>query len=148
MKPKQTIITVTPSCTHPESQEWARMLVEMYWGWCAQHELPCRWDEKGPPHKLVIEAATPATLRLESGVHRLARVSPLDDQRRRHTSCATVQVRPGPNAGAGEVRSYVLDPYAAVTDRRSKLVVEGPAPAQEVLRGAIDQFWPKAGGRP
>lgn len=54
----------------------------------------------------------------ETGVHRLVRVSPYDPEKRRHTSFATVVISKNDKVvGSSEslVRSYILDPYRAVS---------------------------------
>jgi peptide chain release factor 2 len=85
------IVTIHPGAGGTESQDWAEMLLRMY----------LRWAER-QGFKTEIKSATFVVngtnafgyLSSEIGVHRLVRISPFDQAKRRHTSFASVYVSP------------------------------------------------------
>ncbi len=85
-----------------ESQDWAEMLMRMYWRWAEKNGYKVELLEEHPGEEAGIKSATllikgPSAygwLKTESGVHRLVRISPYDSAARRHTSFASVWVYP------------------------------------------------------
>jgi peptide chain release factor 2 len=85
-----------------EAQDWAEMLERMYTRWAERRgysvELLDRSEgEEAGIKGCVLEikgAFAYGSLRPESGVHRLVRISPFDSQARRHTSFASVFIYP------------------------------------------------------
>lgn len=86
-----------------EAADWALMLVRMYTKWAAKKGLPAEvlHMTDGPQGVGVSQAefvisgrGAYGLLRPEHGTHRLARSSPHDPRRRRHTSFASVSVAP------------------------------------------------------
>jgi len=85
-----------------ESQDWAEMLMRMYVRWAEARDFKVEWLEESPGEEAGLKSATVAIkgpsaygwAKVESGVHRLVRISPFDSNARRHTSFAAVYVYP------------------------------------------------------
>jgi peptide chain release factor 2 len=99
---RNAIVTIHPGAGGTESQDWADMLLRMYLRWAERQGFPVEMNEYQPAEEAGIKSATfTATgdyayglLTSEIGVHRLVRISPFDQQSRRHTSFASVFVSP------------------------------------------------------
>ena len=96
------IVTVHPGAGGTESQDWAEMLLRMYLRWAEQQGFKTEMNDyqdgeeagiKSAPFTIIGEYAF-GQLAGESGVHRLVRISPFDQAKRRHTSFASVYVSP------------------------------------------------------
>ncbi|MGA8013246.1 MAG: peptide chain release factor 2 [Candidatus Acidiferrales bacterium] len=96
------IVTIKPGAGGTESQDWAEMLLRMYLRWAEQKGMKANILDSTPGEEAGIKSATIQVegenafgmLSGESGVHRLVRISPFDQQARRHTSFASVFVIP------------------------------------------------------
>jgi len=85
-----------------ESQDWAEMLQRMYTRWGERHGFKVELIDHHPGEQAGIKSATIlikgenayGNLKVESGVHRLVRISPYDSNARRHTSFSSVWVYP------------------------------------------------------
>jgi peptide chain release factor 2 len=96
------IVTIHPGAGGTESQDWAEMLLRMFLRWCERKGFATEVNDLQPGDEAGIKNATfSATgefayglLTSEIGVHRLVRISPFDQQARRHTSFASVYVAP------------------------------------------------------
>ena len=96
------IITVHPGAGGTESQDWAEMLMRMYLRWAEQQGFKTEINDYQDGEEAGIKSATFTIvgdyafgqLAGESGVHRLVRISPFDQAKRRHTSFASVYVSP------------------------------------------------------
>ena len=85
-----------------ESQDWANMLLRMYTRWAEQRKFKVETIEVNAGEEAGIKSATIKVsghnaygwLKVESGVHRLVRISPYDSAARRHTSFSSVWVYP------------------------------------------------------
>src|SRR4051794_11181980 len=85
-----------------ESQDWAEMLQRMYTRWGERHGFKVELIDHHSGEQAGIKSATIlikgenayGNLKVESGVHRLVRISPYDSSARRHTSFASVWVYP------------------------------------------------------
>src|SRR4051795_8782034 len=85
-----------------ESQDWAGMLQRMYTRWAERHGMKVELFDHHSGEQAGIKSATIlikgenayGNLKVESGVHRLVRISPYDANARRHTSFASVWVYP------------------------------------------------------
>jgi len=96
------IVTVKPGAGGIESQDWAEMLVRMYLRWAERKGFRASVIDSAPGEEAGLKSATLLVegenayglLATESGVHRLIRISPFDQQARRHTSFASVFVIP------------------------------------------------------
>ena len=97
------IVTVNPGSGGLEAQDWAEMLYRMYVryaelkGWKVKVlDLVPGSDAIGlDKASFQVEGKNAyGMLRSETGVHRLVRISPTDDKKRRHTTFAGVEVLP------------------------------------------------------
>jgi peptide chain release factor 2 len=96
------IITIHPGAGGTESQDWAEMLLRMYTKWSERRGFKREVFDYQPGEQAGIKSATVALtgdyayglMAAEAGVHRLVRISPFDQDKRRHTSFASVFVWP------------------------------------------------------
>ncbi|HVB88513.1 MAG TPA: peptide chain release factor 2 [Candidatus Dormibacteraeota bacterium] len=96
------ILTVNSGAGGIDSQDWAEMLLRMYLRWAEGKGFRATVLDSSPGEEAGIKSATAriegenayGMLAGESGVHRLVRISPFDQQARRHTSFASVFVIP------------------------------------------------------
>jgi peptide chain release factor 2 len=96
------IVTIHPGAGGTESQDWAEMLLRMYLRWAERQGFQVDMNEYQPAEEAGIKSATFTVLgdyaygllTSEIGVHRLVRISPFDQQSRRHTSFASAFVSP------------------------------------------------------
>jgi peptide chain release factor 2 len=96
------IVTVHPGAGGTESQDWAEMLMRMYLRWAERQGFKTEINELQDGDEAGIKSATFTVtgeyafglLSGETGVHRLVRISPFDQAKRRHTSFASVFVSP------------------------------------------------------
>ena len=94
----------SPSAPEPagDAADWAEMLMRMYIRWAEQHGYGVGCSTPPYAEEAGIKSATFAvhapfaygTLSVEQGTHRLVRISPFDNQSRRQTSFAEVEVLP------------------------------------------------------
>jgi len=85
-----------------ESQDWANMLLRMYYRFCERNNLQAdtidyqAGEEAGIKSvTLFIRGKNPyGYFKSEHGIHRLVRISPFDSNKRRHTSFTSVMVTP------------------------------------------------------
>jgi peptide chain release factor 2 len=96
------IVTIHPGAGGTESQDWADMLLRMYLRWAEQRGFQTVVYDYQPGEDAGVKSVTFAVngeyayglLTSEIGVHRLVRISPFDQAKRRHTSFASVYVSP------------------------------------------------------
>jgi peptide chain release factor 2 len=96
------IVTIHPGAGGTESQDWAEMLLRMFLRWCERKGFETVVNDLQPGDEAGIKSVTFSVtgefayglLTSEIGVHRLVRISPFDQQARRHTSFASVYVSP------------------------------------------------------
>ena len=99
---RNAIITIHPGAGGTESQDWADMLLRMYLRWAERQGFQTVLYDYQPGEEAGLKSATFAVngdyayglLLSEIGVHRLVRISPFDQAKRRHTSFASVFVSP------------------------------------------------------
>ncbi len=85
-----------------EATDWCQMLHRMYQRWSESHGYKVATLDFQPGEEVGIKSVTMSVagdfaygnLKTEVGVHRLVRISPFDQARRRHTSFASVFVYP------------------------------------------------------
>ena len=96
------ILTIHPGAGGTESQDWAEMLYRMYLRWAEKQGFKAEVNDYQPAEEAGIKSATLTVsgpyafglLQSEIGVHRLVRISPFDQAKRRHTSFSSVFVSP------------------------------------------------------
>jgi peptide chain release factor 2 len=99
---KNAIVTIHPGAGGTESQDWAEMLLRMYMRWADRRGFKREIMDYQPGEEAGLKSATVMVtgeyayglLAAEAGVHRLVRISPFDQAARRHTSFASLYVRP------------------------------------------------------
>ena len=95
-------LEIHPGAGGTESCDWASMLLRMYQRFLEKNHFQVKiidyqdGDEAGIKSVtlLISGAYAYGYLKVETGVHRLVRISPFDSNRRRHTSFASVTVTP------------------------------------------------------
>jgi len=99
---RNALVTIHPGAGGTESQDWAEMLMRMYLRWAERKGFQTVLYDYQPGEEAGIKSATFGVngeyafglLTSEIGVHRLVRISPFDQAKRRHTSFASVYVSP------------------------------------------------------
>jgi peptide chain release factor 2 len=99
---RNAIVTIHPGAGGTESQDWADMLLRMYLRWAERQGFETVLYDYQAGEEAGLKSATFAVngeyafglLTSEIGVHRLVRISPFDQAKRRHTSFASVYVSP------------------------------------------------------
>jgi len=99
---RNAIVTIHPGAGGTESQDWADMLLRMYLRWAERQGFQTVLYDYQAGEEAGLKSATFAVngeyafglLTSEIGVHRLVRISPFDQAKRRHTSFASVFVSP------------------------------------------------------
>jgi len=102
MDKNNAIFTIHPGAGGTESQDWAQMLMRMYLRWAERHKFNTQIVDLQMGEEAGIKSATITVagqyaygyLKSEAGVHRLVRISPYDQGKRRHTSFAAVLIYP------------------------------------------------------
>ncbi len=100
--PLNAILTVHPGAGGTESQDWADMLLRMYIRWAERQGFKTEVNDYQDGEEAGLKSATITIsgefafgqLSGETGIHRLVRISPFDQAKRRHTSFASVFVSP------------------------------------------------------
>jgi peptide chain release factor 2 len=95
-------VTIRSEAGGVDAADWAEMLLRMYTRYCERHGWPIEVYDVSYAEEAGIKSATFAvkapyaygTLSVEQGTHRLVRISPFDNQGRRQTSFAGVEVIP------------------------------------------------------
>jgi peptide chain release factor 2 len=96
------IVTITPGAGGLEAQDWAEMLFRMLTKYCESRKWKIEVNDLTPGVEIGIDRATFTVhgrnaygmLTSEAGVHRLVRISPTDEKKRRQTTFAGVEVLP------------------------------------------------------
>ncbi|WP_283170600.1 peptide chain release factor 2 [Curtanaerobium respiraculi] len=96
------IVTINPGSGGLEAQDWTDMLFRMYTRYAQNKNWSVEVLDAVPGEVIGLEHASfqvdgrfaYGMLRSEIGVHRLVRISPTDDKKRRHTTFASVEVMP------------------------------------------------------
>ena len=96
------ILAIHAGAGGTEAQDWAEMLLRMYFRWSERRGFKTEIIDQLPGDEAGIKSVTFSIegryaygyLRSETGIHRLVRISPFDAGGRRHTSFASVFVYP------------------------------------------------------
>ncbi len=96
------LVTITPGQGGLEAQDWAEMLLRMYTKYAESRKWKIDLHDAPPGVELGIDRAVftvhgkdaYGVLQSENGVHRLVRISPTDEKKRRQTTFAGVEVLP------------------------------------------------------
>ncbi|EHI11234.1 peptide chain release factor 2 [Mycolicibacterium thermoresistibile] len=99
---REALVTIRAGAGGVDAADWAEMLMRMYIRWAEKHGYPVEVYDISYAEEAGIKSATFAvkapfaygTLSVEQGTHRLVRISPFDNQSRRQTSFAEVEVLP------------------------------------------------------
>jgi peptide chain release factor 2 len=99
---RQALVTIRSGAGGVDAADWAEMLMRMYIRWADQHKYAVEVFDTSYAEEAGIKSATFSvhapfaygTLSVEQGTHRLVRISPFDNQSRRQTSFAEVEVLP------------------------------------------------------
>ncbi|MDA4084361.1 hypothetical protein MHAS44199_01565 [Mycolicibacterium hassiacum DSM 44199] len=99
---REALVTIRSGAGGVDAADWAEMLMRMYIRWAEKHGYPVEVLDTSYAEEAGIKSATfvvhapyaYGTLSVEQGTHRLVRISPFDNQSRRQTSFADVEVLP------------------------------------------------------
>jgi len=99
---REALVTIRAGAGGVDAADFAEMLLRMYTRWAEQHSYPVEVFDTSYAEEAGLKSATFAvhgaytygTLSVEAGTHRLVRISPFDNQGRRQTSFAAVEVVP------------------------------------------------------
>jgi peptide chain release factor 2 len=99
---REALVTIRSGAGGVDAADFAEMLLRMYLRWAERHGYGTEVYDTSYAEEAGLKSATFAvkapfaygTLSVESGTHRLVRISPFDNQGRRQTSFAAVEVVP------------------------------------------------------
>ncbi len=99
---REALVTIRSGAGGVDAADWAEMLMRMYIRWAEKHDFGVEVFDTSYAEEAGIKSATFAVhapfaygnLSVEQGTHRLVRISPFDNQNRRQTSFAEVEVLP------------------------------------------------------
>ena len=100
--PRDALITIRAEAGGVDAADFAEMLMRMYLRWAERHGhaakvMDTSYAEEAGLKSVTFQISAPyayGTLSVEGGTHRLVRISPFDNQGRRQTSFAAVEVIP------------------------------------------------------
>ncbi|MDQ4109697.1 MAG: peptide chain release factor 2 [Actinomycetota bacterium] len=99
---REAVVTIRSGAGGVDAADFAEMLMRMYVRWAERNKYPVEVFDTSYAEEAGLKSATFAihapyaygTLSVEAGTHRLVRISPFDNQGRRQTSFAAVEVVP------------------------------------------------------
>ena len=99
---REAVITIRAGAGGVDASDFTQMLLRMYLRWAEHNGYPAKVMDTSYAEEAGLKSATfevnasyaYGTLSVEAGTHRLVRISPFDNQGRRHTSFAAVEVVP------------------------------------------------------
>ena len=99
---REAVVTIRSGAGGVDAADFAEMLMRMYLRWAERHGYPTKvmdtsYAEEAGLKSATFEVNVPYAfghLSVEAGTHRLVRISPFDNQGRRQTSFAAVEVIP------------------------------------------------------
>src|SRR4051794_27698156 len=97
---REALVSIRSGAGGVDAADFAEMLLRMYLRWAEQHKYAVEVFDTSYAEEAGLKSATFAvhapytygTLSVEAGTHRLVRISPFDNQGRRQTSFAAVEV--------------------------------------------------------
>ena len=100
--PREAVVTIRAGAGGVDAADFAEMLMRMYLRWAEKNGYPTKvldtsYAEEAGLKSATFEVKAPYSfgrLSVEAGTHRLVRISPFDNQGRRQTSFAAVEVIP------------------------------------------------------
>ncbi|MCX5044633.1 peptide chain release factor 2 [Aldersonia sp. NBC_00410] len=100
--PRDAVVNIRAGAGGVDAADWAEMLMRMYVRWAEKHNYGVEVYDTSYAEEAGIKSATftvkapyaYGNLSVEQGTHRLVRISPFDNQGRRQTSFAEVEVLP------------------------------------------------------
>ncbi|MBT9588750.1 peptide chain release factor 2 [bacterium] len=110
------MVTIHAGAGGTDAQDWAEMMLRMYLRWAERSGYQVELADTSPGDEAGLHSATffltgpqpYGMMRSERGAHRLVRISPFDQARRRHTAFAKVDVLPEMEDAEVEVRTEDL----------------------------------------
>jgi peptide chain release factor 2 len=110
------MVTVHSGAGGTDAQDWAEMMLRMYLRWGERAGYQVELADTSPGDEAGIHSATfflsgaqpYGMMRSERGTHRLVRISPFDQAKRRHTAFAKVEVLPEIEDAEVEIRTEDL----------------------------------------
>jgi peptide chain release factor 2 len=99
---RDAIVQLSAGAGGVDAADWTGMLLRMYLRWAERHGYSTEVFDTSEAEEAGLKSATfhvkapyaYGTLRSEHGVHRLVRISPFDNQNRRQTSFAGIEITP------------------------------------------------------
>jgi peptide chain release factor 2 len=99
---REALVTIRAEAGGVDAADFTEMLMRMYLRWAERHSYPAEvldtsYAEEAGLKSVTFQVKVPyayGTLSVEQGTHRLVRISPFDNQGRRQTSFAGVEVLP------------------------------------------------------
>ncbi|PZS11109.1 MAG: peptide chain release factor 2 [Acidimicrobiales bacterium] len=99
---REALVNIRAEAGGVDAADYAQMMLRMYLRWAERHSYPTEVYDISYAEEAGIKSATFSvkapyaygTLSVEQGTHRLVRISPFDNQGRRQTSFAGVEVLP------------------------------------------------------
>ncbi len=136
---REALMTIRSEAGGVDAADWAEMLMRMYTRYCERHGWPVQVYDISYAEEAGIKSATFAikapyaygTLSVEQGTHRLVRISPFDNQGRRQTSFAGVEVIP-----VVEQTDHIEIPEDEI--RGVRITKQGKSRVAEVLHKRVD----------